>query len=46
MNRQQIYQRSVDIPKHDKVMDAVLETSPFYGVEIKNEEDYKFSQRG
>lgn len=33
-------------PKHEKVMDAVLDTCPFYGNEINSIEDYKFTQRG
>jgi hypothetical protein len=33
-------------PKHNKVMDAVIESSPFYGQEIKSEKDYYFTQRG
>jgi len=33
-------------PKHNKVMDAVLDTCPFYGQEIKSEKDYYFDERG
>ena len=33
-------------PKHTNVKDAVLESCPFYGEEIKQIEDYSFSARG
>ena len=33
-------------PKHEKVMDAVLDTCPFYGQEINTSDDYKFTSRG
>ena len=33
-------------PKHKKVMDAVLDSCPFYGQEILSEKDYKFAARG
>lgn len=33
-------------PKHNKVMDAVLDTTPFYGKEIKTADQYSFAARG
>jgi len=33
-------------PKFNKVMDAVLDTCPFYGQEIKENSDYDFNARG
>jgi len=33
-------------PKHKTVMEAVLDTCPFYGKEILSVEDYKFTNRG
>lgn len=39
------YLISVD-PKFDAAIDAVLDTCPFYGQEIKSSSDYKFTARG
>ena len=33
-------------PVHGKVMDAVIDSCPFFGQEIKNYDDYSFSSRG
>lgn len=33
-------------PKWDKVSDAVIDQSPFFGDEIKTIEDYSFNARG